>query len=124
MIKRFCVLEEEHFGDNVFLVHRPHIFGNPYTHIKNKETKALVVVKDREEAIKLYEPYFDKMIQCDENFKKEWEKLINAYYNFKDIYIGCYCTLKETCHADIIIKKLNQFILKEHLKKLKKLKTK
>ena len=119
VIKRFCVLEEEHNGDNVFLIHRPYIFGNPYTHIKNKETKALVTVKDREEAIRLYEPYFDKMLEYDENFKKEWEKLVNAYHNYDEIYIGCYCSLKETCHANIIIKKLNQYILKEYLKKLK-----
>ena len=120
ILKRFCVLEEEHFGDNVFLVHRPYVFGNPYTHIKNKETKALIIVKDRDEAIKLYEPFFEKMLKIDVNFQNEWKKLVDAYYKFDEIYIGCYCSLKETCHADIIIKKLNQYILKEHLKKLKK----
>ena len=59
---RYCVMEEEHSGENVFIVHRPFVFGNPYTHIKNRETKALIKVSSREEAIKLYEPYFEKML--------------------------------------------------------------
>lgn len=119
-IIRFCVMEEEHNGENVFLVHRPYVFGNPYTHIKNKETKALIKVSSREEAIKLYEPYFDKMLKVDTNFKKEWERLINAYYNFDIIYIGCYCKLNETCHSDIIIKKLQQYITKQHIAQILK----
>ena len=72
---RYCVLEEEHTGENVFLVHRPFVFGNPYTHIKNKETKALIKVATRDEAISLYEPYFDKMLKVDDNFKKEVPQL-------------------------------------------------
>ena len=51
-IIRYCVLEEDHYGNNVFKIHRPSIFGNPYTHIKNKKTKALVTVDSREEAVK------------------------------------------------------------------------
>lgn len=117
---RYCVLEEEHTGENVFLVHRPFVFGNPYTHIKNKETKALIKVATRDEAINLYEPYFDKMLKVDDNFKKEWERLIEAYHKFDTIYIGCYCKMNETCHSDIIIKKLNQYITKEHVAQLLK----
>lgn len=119
-IIRYCVMEEEHNGENVFKVHRPFPLGNPYTHIKNKETQALVKVSTREEAIKLYEPYFEKMVLNDKDFKKEWERLIQAYYDFDEIYIGCYCRLNETCHSDIIIRKLKQYITKQHIAKLLK----
>lgn len=117
---RYCVMEEEHSGENVFIVHRPFVFGNPYTHIKNRETKALIKVSSREEAIKLYEPYFEKMLNIDDNFKKEWERLIMAYYQFDVIYIGCYCKLNENCHGDIIIKKLRQYVMKQHIASLLK----
>lgn len=123
-IIRYCVMEEEHNGENVFKVHRPFPFGNPYTHIKNKETKALIKVSSREEAIRLYEPYFDKMVQFDENFKNEWNRLIDAYYNFDTVYIGCYCKLNESCHSDIIIKKLRQYVMKQHIASLLKKKEK
>lgn len=114
-IIRYCVVEEEHEGENVFKVHRPFVFGNPFTHIKNKETKALVKVPTREEAIRLYEPYFDKMLASDEGFKKEWQRLVDSYYKFDVIYVGCYCKLNETCHSDIIIKKLMQYVTKKHV---------
>lgn len=119
-IIRYCVLEEEHNGDNVFKVHRPFPLGNPYTHIKNKETKALVKVSTRQEAINLYGPYFDKMLKYDEDFKKEFERMVDAYYNFDEIYIGCYCKLNETCHSDIIIKKIQQYVTKKHIEELLK----
>ena len=116
-IIRYCVLEEEHEGENIFKIHRPFPFGNPYTHISNKQTKALVVVKSKEEAVALYEHYFDKMLLTDKNFKEEWNRLINAYEKYDTIYLGCYCKADaEFCHANIIIKKLNQFLIKNLLK--------
>ena len=115
---RYCVLEEEHFGENVFRVHRPFPLGNPFTHIKNKETKALVKVKTREEAISLYEPYLNKMLEHDETIQKEWQKIKDAFDKFDEIYIGCYCRLNQSCHGDIIIKKMRQEIIKERLKEI------
>lgn len=114
---RYCVLEEEHFGENVFKIHRPFPLGNPYTHINNKETKALVKVKTREEAISLYEPYLNKMLKTDESVQKEWQRIKDAFDKFDVIYIGCYCRLNQSCHADIIIKKMQKDLLKERLKK-------
>lgn len=119
-IRRYCVLEEEHNGENAFKVHRPFKLGNPYTHIKNKQTQALVITEDREEAINLYEPYFDTMIKVDKDFKDEFLKIVDACHKFDEIYIGCYCKLNETCHSDIIIKKLNRYLLKETIQKMLK----
>lgn len=115
-IVRYNVLEESHSGDNAFLIHRPYILSNPYTHLKNKETKALVKVKDRETAIALYGRYFDEMIKVNEVFRTEFEKLYEAYQNNEVIYLGCYCRKDESCHGDIISQKLQQKAMKEAIK--------
>lgn len=123
-IIRYCKLTEEHYGDNVFDVSRPNIFGNPYTHIKSKETKAQVKVATREEAIRLYDPYFDAMLKSEDEtgdlFRAEWDRMYEAYKNYDEIYIGCYCKLNEDCHGDIIRKKLIQRSMKEKLDEIKR----
>lgn len=122
-IIRYCKLQEEHVGDNCFDVSRPNIFGNPYTHIKNRNTLASVKVKSREEAIELYSPYFDKMLadntKYGDIFREEWDKMYNAYKTYDEIYLGCFCKLDENCHADIIAKKLQQRSIKEKIAKLR-----
>lgn len=117
---RYCKLEEEHVGENCFDISRPNILANPYTHIKSKKTLATYVVKTREDAIKLYEKYFDTMLQISETFREEWDRLYNAYKTFETVYIGCYCHKNEHCHGDIIIKKLKQRAMKEMIDKIKK----
>ena len=116
---RYSKLEEEHIGDNCFDISRPNVFGNPYTHIKSKKTKALVIVKSREEAIRLYDAYFDKMVLINDRFKEAWDKMYDAYVNNEEIYIGCYCHLTKSCHGDIIIKKLRQRAIREELDKMR-----
>ena len=61
-IIRYCKLTEDHVGENVFDVSRAGILGNPYTHIKDRTTKALIKVKTREDAIELYKIYFNNMM--------------------------------------------------------------
>ena len=123
-IIRYCKLNEEHYGDNVFDVSRPNIFGNPYTHIRNKETKAQVKVATREEAISLYDPYFDAMLESEgesgDLFRAEWDRMYEAYKKYDEIYIGCYCKLNEDCHGDIIRKKLIQRSMNEKLDEIKR----
>ncbi len=104
-VVRFCKLLESYVGDNVFDISRPHIFGNPFTHLKNTATKT-VHVKSRDEAIRLYGEYFDAMVQRDETFRAEWDRMYEAYCKYEEIYLGCYCKLDEHCHADMIAKKL------------------
>ena len=114
-IVRFCVRNEQKTGDNVFLVHRPSVFGNPYTHIKNKQTKALYKVKTRDDAIRLYDPYFDAMLVEDETFREEFDRMYRAFCEFDTIYLGCYCALSSSCHADVIAKKLRERAVREGL---------
>ena len=52
MIHVYNINTETHTGDkNNYLIHRPHILGNPYTHIDDRKTLATYVVKTREEAL-------------------------------------------------------------------------
>ena len=118
-IKRYCVLSEEHNGDNVFKVHRGYILGNPYTHIKDKTTKAMVIVKTREEAIEKYEKYFDLSLKLNQEFKEEFERMVDACMEYDEVWIGCYCKLNETCHGDFIIKRLRQECMKRLLKNIR-----
>lgn len=123
-ITRYCKLKEEHSGPNAFDISRPNIFGNPYTHIKNRQTKAMVKVKNRDEAIDLYDPYFDNMLKDEtevgQRFREEWDRMYEAYKTYDEIFLGCYCHTDERCHGDIIIKKLVQRSMKEKLVKLRK----
>lgn len=102
-------------GENVFDVSRPNILSNPFTHIKDKKTLAKRVVKDRDTAIKMYEQYFNEMVKRDETFKAEFDRMYEAFVANEVIYVMCYCKLDEHCHSDIIIKKLNQRLVKEKL---------
>ena len=128
-ITRYCKLKEEHSGPNAFDISRPNIFGNPYTHIKNRQTKAMVKVKNRDEAIDLYDPYFDNMLKDEtevgQRFREEWDRMYEAYLKYPTIYIGCYCDVeKQRCHSEVIVKKLVQRSMKEKLKKIKEIRNK
>ena len=118
-IKLFNVNNEEHFGENVYLIHRPYTLANPYTHIKDKETKALFVVSSREEAIERYSHYFDIMYGKNIKFTQIIDEIYAKYRNGEDILLGCYCAPK-FCHGDVIIKKLQGRLLKEKLAEAKK----
>ena len=53
-------------------------------------------------------------------FRQEWDRMYDAYKKYDTIYIGCYCSLDERCHGDIIKKKLIQRSMKEKIERLKK----
>lgn len=118
-IKRYCVLDEEHNGENVFKVHRGYILGNPYTHIKDKTTRAMVVVKTREEAIEKYKKYFELSLDLNEEFKQEFNRMVEACMKYDEVWIGCYCKPNEECHGDFIISRLRQECMKRLLTNLK-----
>lgn len=71
-------------------------WGNPFTHIKNKETKAEFIVDSRSEAITKY---------------KEWisnqPELLNVLEELRDKRLGCFCKPK-ACHGDILVELLQQ----------------
>lgn len=66
-------------------------WGNPYTHIKNKETKAEFIVSSRKEAIEKYKEYIINN-----------EELLNSLEELKDKRLGCFCKPK-SCHGDVLV---------------------
>lgn len=118
-IKVFNVKDEEYFGDNVYLIHRPYVLANPYTHIKDKQTKALYVVSTREEAIEKYADYFDLMYGNNIKFTQEIDEIYEKYRKGEDILLGCYCD-PIPCHGHVIAKKLQSRLIKEKIKEAKK----
>ena len=57
-------------------------------------------------------------MEQNEEFRKAFEELIAAYDKYDVIYLGCYCTPEQSCHGDVIIKKINQFVVKRHIDKI------
>lgn len=106
---------EEHTGHNVFYCGRGSILGNPYTDIKDKETKARFVVSTREEAIERYSHYFDVMNGSNLRFQRAVNEIYTKYKNGEDVYLGCYCHPKH-CHCDIIVDKLRKRLIREKIK--------
>lgn len=117
----YCVLDEDKFGENVYLIHRPYILSNPYTHIKDKQTKAMFVVPTKEDAIERYSHYYDIMYGKNIEFTKTIDEIYKKYRNGEDIYLGCYCSDGQ-CHGNIIAKKLQSRMIKEKIAEAKKLK--
>ena len=110
---------EDHSNNpNNFPIFRPSILGNPYTEIKDRNTKAMYVVKDREEAIRRYSDYFDIMYGSNEAFTKAVDKIYEKYKKGEDVYLECYCAPKP-CHGDVIAEKLRKRLIKEKFAQLK-----
>lgn len=70
---------------------RPSIWGNPYTHIADRNTKAKYIVATREEAIAKYREYILNSPQ-----------LLRRLVELKGKRLGCWCT-PEPCHGDVLI---------------------
>ena len=105
-------------GENNYPIYRPSILSNPYTHIKDKKTLAMFVVKTRDEAIDRYEGYFDRMYSGNAPFKFLIDEIYEKYKRGEDIYLECYCK-PERCHCDIIKEKLEKRLMRERIKEAK-----
>jgi hypothetical protein len=75
---------------------RPSDWGNPFTHIKDRNTQAELIVRNREEAISKYREW----ITSQPEMMKKIEQL-------RGKTLGCWCKPK-SCHGDVIIELLNQ----------------
>lgn len=73
-------------------------WGNPYTHIKDRETKAEYVVSTREQAIKLYRDWI--LLRPD---------LLADLHELKGKRLGCYCFPK-SCHGDVLVELIKEML--------------
>ena len=111
--------KESHYGDNVYDISRSSIFGNPYTHMKEKKTKASFLVPSRDEAIALYRDYFHEMYSSVDWFKNEVDKIYEKYKNGEEIFLSCTCK-PLPCHGDVIKEFLVSRLVKEKISDLLK----
>ena len=123
--------KESHGGPNNYPIFRPSVLGNPFTHIKERNTKAMYVVGSRDEAIDRYSEYFDIMYGANRAFTKVIDEIYEKYKNGEDVYLECYCKKYCTedqnkhidevrCHGDIIAEKLRKRLIKEKFKSIYK----
>ena len=111
--------KEDHSGENNnYPAYRPSLLSNPYTHIKDKKTLAMFVVKTREEAIERYKGYFDRMYNGNRPFKFLIDEIYEKYKNGEDVYLECYCS-PLPCHCDVIKDKLEKRLVREKIKEAK-----
>ena len=94
------------------------VLGNPYTDKPLKGTLAVFKAKNREEAIEKYDTYFDTQYGKNKEFTAVIDEIYEKYKNGETIYLECYCA-PLPCHGDIIVKKLQQRLLKEKIKEAK-----
>ena len=70
---------------------RPSKWGNPFTHLADRKTRAEFVVSSREEAVASYAKWITS--QPD---------LLAALHELKGKVLGCWCAPKP-CHGDVLV---------------------
>lgn len=106
---------EDHSKDlNNYPIFRPNILSNPYTHIKDKQTLAKFICRDRDEAIDKYSHYYDIMYGHNKEFTRAIDEIYEKYKRGETVYLECYCAPLR-CHGDIIVDKLQKRLLKEKI---------
>lgn len=92
---------------------RPSDWGNPYTHHKEKETKAEFIVETRDEAVEKYRDYI---------LHGEGKRLLGRLHELEGKTLGCWCMPNKSCHGDILIELItnwqNHFTLEEYKKNI------
>lgn len=78
------------------LIDRTTKWGNPFTHVRNRLTRASFLVATREEAISAYERWL--LTQ---------PHLVAALPELADKILGCWCR-PLACHGDVLIRLANQ----------------
>jgi hypothetical protein len=78
------------------LVDRTTRWGNPFTHIKDRKTRAEHVVASREEAIQRYEEWL-----------KTQSDLLRDLPLLRGKVLGCWCA-PQSCHAEVLVRLANE----------------
>jgi len=93
---------------NTVYVGRPTIYSNPFVIGKPDLTLGLVVVKDRQEAVREFKNMLNPKrayVQVHGFNYKEYKKIIRSELKGKNL--ACFCPLDQPCHADILLKIAN-----------------
>jgi len=79
---------------------RPSKWGNPYTHIKGKFTRAEFVVKTRKRAVDCYREWIEN---------GDGQHLLKDLHELKDKRLGCFCSPKKCCHGEVLIELIEKY---------------
>ena len=71
-------------------------WGNPFTHITDKKTKAEFIVDTREQAIESYRNWILKQ-----------QHLLDDLHELEGKTLGCFCKPK-SCHGDVLVELINK----------------
>lgn len=107
----------ETHNKNDFYIGRGSVLGNPYSHIKDRKTKAIYEAKDRDDAIDKYSHYFDLMYGSNKAFTQAIDEIFEVYKSGDDVFLGCFCHPLR-CHGDVIKEKLEKRLLRERIKEI------
>lgn len=77
------------------LIDRTTKWGNPFTHIKDRKTRAEFIVATREDSIKAYEIWI-----------KNQPHLMAALHELRGKILGCWCR-PLACHGDVLLRLAN-----------------
>ena len=102
--------KHEATSDDIY-IGRGSIFGSPYSHLSSK-FKNVTKCDTREDAINVYEVYFNNIMNScgckHKEFKNSIRNLVVKSKLGENINLVCYCKPKP-CHGDII----KEYILKQ-----------
>lgn len=98
--------------NDVVLIHRPHLFGNPYSHKDN--TLAEFKTKSLNESIEKYKQWFYFCLEHDEKFKIKFDYLVDLNIKGVDINLVCFCSPCK-CHGDFIKSEIENASIREML---------
>ena len=115
-IIRYCLVNETRDSDNAFEVCDGTIYENPFDHHKGKK-QGKIKVLTREVALRKYSKYFDKAYKLSKEFKESVDKIVDAYEKYDEVFLGCYCSESQLCHADVIAQKVQQLSMQRTFKK-------
>lgn len=96
---------DKRFEPFTIYIGRGSIYGNPFTHLPIKNTKASVQVGSIDESVDAYEEWLlgnPKWSHVEQIRRIQILELIPCLKDF-DI-LGCFCRPRHRCHGDVLIK--------------------
>ena len=86
--------------ENDVYIGRGSVLGNPFTSIKDRQTKAEFICDTREESVEKFKEYLlGKIAEKDKKLCDE----LNRIYKMETVILVCFCKPK-SCHGDFIKK--------------------
>lgn len=99
-----------HFRKTTYdiMIDRTTKWGCPFSHIKDRKTKAKFLVNSRREAIEAYKEWITN---------GEGKHLLNDLHELKGKTLGCWCKdvdgKGKSCHGDVLVELVNDMFRKD-----------